>query len=238
MSSAWNQKVNSGKGEGFEKAPVGNHPAVLVAMIDMGHQEQEYGGNVTYPHRAYFVWELVTEKMSGTKDRNHLIGIDLTISLNEKAKLRQWIEARVGKKMPDDAQYDISKELGQKCLLDVIANKKGYPVVNGMKAVPKGLSFPANQNTPFALTLEEFTSGTPIPDWIPYLYGESIGEHISRCQELAKKPDAQASAKPDGQASAKPDAQASEEQLAAAMEGRGSEVNAQGGPAGTEEIPW
>jgi hypothetical protein len=231
MSSSWNQKVNSGKGEGFEKAPIGNHPAVLVAIIDMGKQEQEYGGNVTYPHRAFFVWELVTEKMSGTKERNHLIGIDLTVSLNEKAKLRQWIEARVGKKMPDDAEYDISKELGQKCLLDVIANKKGYPVVNGMKAVPKGLAFPAHQNAPIAITLDDFKTGAvTIPDWVPYLYGEHLADVIRRCEELSEKNDRSGGG--DRRV-------ATDDELAAGMEGRGaSPVNAGGGPAGTDEIPW
>lgn len=224
--SAWNQTAKSGKGdgEGFEKPPVGNHPAVLVALIDMGHQENEFGGKVTYPHRAFFVWELVTEKMSGTKDRNHTIGIDLTVSLNEKAKLRQWIESRVGKKMPDDAQYDISKELGQPCMLDIIANKKGYPVVNGMKSVPKILTVPAPQNEPFALTLEEFKAGASIPDWVPYLYGEHISDHIRRCQELAGK-------KESGSV-------ASADDLAAAMEGRAAEVNEDGSPVGASEIPW
>jgi len=223
--SVWNQKVssNSGGEGGFEKPPVGNHPAVLVALIDMGHQEQEFGGKVTYPHRAFFVWELVTEKMSGTKDRNHVIGIDLTVSLNEKAKLRQWIEARVGKKMPDDAQYDVSKELGQPCMLDVIANKKGYPVVNGMKAVPKIVQVPPPQNTPVAITLDEFKAGREVPDWIPYLYGEHIGDHIRRCQELNPK------AKPS---------QPSEEELVAALEGRAAELQPNGAPAGTDEIPW
>lgn len=187
--SAWNQKVNSGKSGDYERPPIGNHPAILVGIIDMGKQEQEYQGNVTYPHRAYFVWELVTCGMSGTTERNHTIGIDLTISLNEKAKLRQWIESRVGKKMPDDAEYDISKELGQKCLLDVIGNKKGYPVVNGMKSVPKGLPFPDHHITPIAITLDEFKSGTAIPDWVPYLFGEPLADVIKRCQELNPKSD-------------------------------------------------
>lgn len=212
MASAWNQTANSkGKdgSEGFERPPVGNHPAVLVALIDMGHQEHEYQGKMTNPHRAFFAWELVGASVSGTTGRNHVIGIDLTVSLNEKAKLRQWIESRVGKKMPDDAQYDISKELGQKCLLDVIANKKGYPVVNGMKSVPKGLAFPDHQNKPIAITLDDFRAGEEIPDWIPYLYGEPLSDVIRRCQELSgKKPTT-----------------ATDDELAAGMEGRAVEAD-------------
>lgn len=54
------QQANSKTGGGnYEKPPPGNHPAVCVAIIDMGTQKQEYQGNVTFAHRAYFVWELV-----------------------------------------------------------------------------------------------------------------------------------------------------------------------------------
>lgn len=187
MSSSWTQKANKGTGGNFEKAPAGNHPAVLVAIIDMGTQENEYNGESKSQHRAYFIWELVTEKMSGTKDRNHLIGIDLTVSLNEKAKLRQWIEARTGKKMPDDLEYDISKELGQKCLINIV-EKNNYPKIAGISALPKSLPCPEPQNTPIAISLEEFRTGAKtIPDWVPFLYGEHLAEHIKRCEELTKK---------------------------------------------------
>lgn len=219
--SAWTQKATSKGGE-FEKPPVGNHPAVLVAIIDMGTQEQEFQGNVTYPHRAYFVWELVQEKMSGTKGTNHVIGIDLTVSLNVKSKLRQWIEARVGKQMPEDADYDISKELGQPCLLDVIANKKGYPVVNGMKAVPKGMKVDPPQRKPVAITLDDYKANFAcIPDWVPYLYGETIADHIARCQELTGK---------DGKDFTP---SATDDELAAAMEGRADD----GGRIGSDDPP-
>lgn len=187
--SVWKQKASSSagaNGEGFERPPIGNHPAVLVALIDMGHQEQEYQGNVTTPHRAYFVWELVNEKMSGMKNTNHVIAIDLTVSLNKKAKLRQWIEARVGKQMPEEAEYDISQEVGKPCLLDVIASKSGYPVVNGMKAVPKGMTVPEPQRKPVIISLDDFRADPScIPDWIPYHFGKPLADVISQCEELA-----------------------------------------------------
>src|SRR5262245_60572116 len=110
----------------------------------MGTQRQEFKGKVTWPERAFFVWELVTRKMTGFKDRNHVIGIDLTVSLGEKAKLRKWIEARTAKQIPEGVPYDIAKELGGKCLLNVIQNGD-YPKVDGMSAVPDGLPFPAHQ---------------------------------------------------------------------------------------------
>jgi hypothetical protein len=204
--SAWTQKATSkGSGGDFEKAPVGNHPAVLVAIIDMGRQEQEFQGKVTTPHRAYFVWELVTEKVSGTKGTNHVIAIDLTVSLNEKAKLRQWIEARIGRKMSEEAEYDISIELGQSCLLDVIANKKGYPVVNGMKAIPKGLTVTSPQRKPIAITLDEYKANPAvIPDWVPYCYGKPLSDIIDACEEFKKDKPATTDADWDGALNNKP----------------------------------
>jgi hypothetical protein len=191
--SVWKQKASKGKGDGsgFEKAPPGNHPAVLVAIVDMGTQSQEYAGQQKWQRRAYFVWELVTEKMSGTKDRNHLIAIDLTVSLNEKAKLRKWIEARAGKAMPEGTDYDILKELGKPCLLTVVekeSNGNKYPKIEGVTAVPKGVKVDPPQNQPFSWSLDDYEKeGTvEIPDWVEslWLYGEPISEHIKRCREI------------------------------------------------------
>lgn len=184
----WVTKV-SNKGGDFEKPPVGNHPAVLVAIIDMGTQEQEYLNQTKSLPRAYFIWELVDAKMSGTKDVNHVIAIDLTVSLNKKAKLRQWIESRVNKQMPEDFEYDITKELGQKCMLDVIANKKGYPVVNGMKSVPAKLSFSPAQRSPVFISLDDFREKgeSILPEWTPYCYGEPLADIINRCHEITGK---------------------------------------------------
>jgi hypothetical protein len=182
--SKWSREANSSKGEGFEKPPAGNHPAVLVAIIDMGTQRQEYQGNITWPERAFFVWELVTKRQEGMKDRNHLVGIDLTVSLNVKSKLRLWIEARSGKKIRDGEAYDISQELGKACLLNVLHTEKGYARVEGVAAIPDGFTVPPAQNKPVIITLDEFRAGTPIPEWVPYLFGEPLGDHIRRCKEM------------------------------------------------------
>lgn len=177
--SAWKQRASSrGDGEGFAKAPPGNHPAALVAIVDLGDQKNEYKGVETVQRRAFFCWELVLEKVPGTS-RNHLVGIDLTVSLNEKAKLRQWIEAWRGKKLADGEEYDISVLLGKKCLLNV-EEKNGYPKVSGVAAVPRGMAVPEPQTKPFLWGCEkiEEEGGINLPDWLPYLYGESLKTHI------------------------------------------------------------
>lgn len=180
-------KKSNGGGD-YEKPPAGNHPAVLVAVVDMGHQWQEpFKGDPkskgSWQHRAFFVWELVTKKQSGS-NRNHVIGLDLTLSLNEKAKLRKWIEARLGRPIREGENYDVVAELGQPCLLNVV-EKNGYPKIEGVSAVPDGLPVPPAQNKPLAWNVAAAQAGKiDLPAWLPYHYGQPIGDVVKRCQEL------------------------------------------------------
>lgn len=181
MTATFTMKASKGgDGGGFAKAPAGNHPAVLVAIIDMGTQENDYQGQKKWQRKAYFVWELVAEKVDGVA-RNHVVAIDLTLSLTEKSKLRKWIEARVGKPMPNDSDYDIIKELGQPCLLNVV-EKNGYPKIEGVSAVPKGMTISKPGYTPIAWTLDDKESD--IPSWVPYFYGKPILDQIKESREF------------------------------------------------------
>lgn len=184
--SEWNVVPTSGSSS--EKAPPGNHPAVCVAIIDMGTQFVQgfQGAEGKWQRRAYFVWELVTKKQSGNPKQNHVIGMDINVSLNEKAKLAQWIAARTGKPVPASG-YNIAAELGQPCLLNIALSDKGYPQIKAMAAVPEGLPVPKPQNTPILVTLEDFkrSGAAVVPSWVPYLFGRSIPDCIGDCKELA-----------------------------------------------------
>lgn len=182
MSGSW-----SGTGE---KAPIGNHPAVLVAIIDMGNQWQRgfSGEPGKWAHRAFFVWELVAEKKSN--GFNHTLGIDLTMSFHEKSKLRKLIEARTGKKFMDvtaaKADAIVSAEIGQACLLNVVNNKGGYPIIDGVGALPKGMTCPPPKNTP--TTIPFVKGATPdIPEWVPWLFGKKIADRIAESKENGGK---------------------------------------------------
>jgi hypothetical protein len=189
-------------GQATEKPPVGNHRAVLVGLFDMGRQWQEpfnAGDKGYYSHRAFFVWELCDELVSGTNN-NHVIGIDLTLSVKDTAKLYKWVKARTGK--APEGGFNPMSELGQACLLSVIDNK-GYPKVDGMSALPKAMSAPAPTYKPTAVSLDEFRGGTPIPEWCPWLYGSQLADHIRACEEIGgTKPEPKkGSAKPPAQQS-------------------------------------
>jgi hypothetical protein len=167
-----------------EKPPAGNHAAVCVAVIDMGHQWQEPFNKDEdkgyWSWRAFFVWELVNEQIAATK-KNHVIGIDLTLSVKDTAKLYKWVLARTGK--APGVGFDPTSELGQPCMLSVIEKNK-YPKVDGMAALPKGMPPPAPTYTPVAVSLDEFRAGAVLPEWVPWLYGSPLEDHIKACREI------------------------------------------------------
>ena len=200
MSSEWEiTGSTTGGGGKREKAPAGNHLAVLVAVIDMGHQWQEpyeAGDKGYWSRRAYFVWELCDEKIAGT-DKNHVVAIDLTLSRRDTSKVAKWYKARTGQEIPDP--YNPTAELGQHCMLNVVANAKGYPKVDGLTAVPKALAgrLPAPTYPLTAVSLSQFQGGAVLPDWLPWLYGNPVEDHVRASREIGKpKPDRKAGGGP------------------------------------------
>src|SRR5579859_3411511 len=113
----WDQKVPDAGGD-FEIPPAGNHPAVLIAMIDLGTHTEDFQGKQTEAHKVFLVWELTEEKCAGY-NRNHVIGRDYTLSLHEKAGLRKMLEGWRGRKYNTGEEINVSKVLGQPCFLNV-----------------------------------------------------------------------------------------------------------------------
>lgn len=169
--------------------PAGNHPAVLVALIDLGTQEVEYKGVKDWKRKVYMAWELVTEKMSGTKGANHVIARDFTFSFTPKSMLRGFVEKWRGKSFSEGEEFDLSVLVGKPCLLTVIqktsANDNAYAKVEGVSAVPKGMKVDKPQRTPFQWGIEE--EKLPEADWLPYLYGNKIADVIMESSEKSGK---------------------------------------------------
>lgn len=178
-------------GGGFEKAPAGTHPAVLVGIFDLGEQwvepfstKPDENGKVQkakWQRQLYYVYELTTKKRAGMSG-NHLIAIDLTFSMNERAKMRQWVEARTGEKIPDGADYDVAKELGQPVLLTV--EKKGdFPKIKGVTGIPEGYTVPPPLTKPVAWRMDP-SKLDDVPAWVPYLYGRKITDVMRECRQI------------------------------------------------------
>jgi len=192
MSFTATANKSEGGGGGFEKAPAGTHPAVLVAIIDLGEQWVEPFGNAKpgdgqkqevakWKRQLYYVYELVTKKRTQGPG-NHLIAIDLNFSMNEKAKMRKWVEARTGVKIKDGAEYDVTQELGQPVLLTV-EMKGEYPRIGGVTGIPEGYTVPPPSVKPVAWVLDP-AKLADIPPWVPYLYGRKIADVVRDSRQI------------------------------------------------------
>lgn len=186
-------KVKATSGGGVDMPPPGNHPAVLVGLVDLGtHQEtfkQKNGPDRTANLRkVYLVWELVTEKVSGKIGVNHVIAHAYFLAFGPTTALRKMVEGWRGKAFADDEEFDLVRLLDQKCLVNVThgtskTSGKVYAKVDKVSAVPKGMTVPEPQKVSFTWSVGN-DHLEDLPDWLPYIYGEPVSQVIGRCQEI------------------------------------------------------
>lgn len=196
-------KANNTGGEKFETPPIGNHPAILIGIYDLGTQENDYQGTSRRVRQVYLIWELTTEKQEGFKDRNHVAGKPYTFSGHKKAGLRQLLEKWRGREYAEGEEVDVLAALGKSCLLTITHTQSGdrtFAKVDGVGPVPKGLPVPPAQRIPFAWSIDEgmmalnvktgkleadpTRKDPPDDDWIPYLYGEHPKDTVARSDEI------------------------------------------------------
>jgi hypothetical protein len=174
MSSPFQMKASQPAGS--ETAPAGSHPAVLVAMIDLGSHEETFKtagkpDRKAQVRKLLLVWELTAERCAGY-NRNHVVGKEFSASFSTKSNLRKLVESWRGKAFGQDEEFDIRKILGKPCLVNLShATAKGsgntYAKIESVSAVPKGMTVPPAQ---LPQVLFEIGEGV-IPDqlWLPYV---------------------------------------------------------------------
>lgn len=182
MSDPWEVKATSNVET--EIPPAGMLPAALVAMIAEGTQKNDLYG--TLSSKIFLVWELVTHKMTGMKDVNHVIGQDYTLTFGPKSNLRCLVEKWRGKEFAENEPFKLDKLLGQKCILTIVhktKNDKLFAKIEGIspaKGWPNPIPDP--QRKPFVWKLG--MGDPPSQEWLPRIYGELVSDVIKRCQEL------------------------------------------------------
>lgn len=181
-------KGTGGDGTEFEKPPPGNHPAVCVAVVDLGTRQESYQGGPPKPkHKLYIAWELLGVCQSGTT-RHHVIGQDYVLSLGEQANLRQMLDSWFAGRLKEGDEPDLTGLAGCRCLLNVAhkTTKSGKQVaaVKGVTPLPEPMKkgLPKGQHKP--LTWEIGSGEFPNPDWLPYLFGRPVLEHIDESDEV------------------------------------------------------
>jgi hypothetical protein len=98
----------------YTAAPAGTHHAVCVDVQNLGLVQSAWGQK----HKVRLVWQIAT--VDETHQRRFELARLYTLSLHERAALRQDLERWRGKKFTDaelDAGFDLEKLIGVNCQL-------------------------------------------------------------------------------------------------------------------------
>ena len=151
----------------FVQVEPGTYVARCYSMIEIGTIETEFNGEKKKAHRVSITWELPTE-LAVFKEENgpepFVVSKEYTLSMHEKATLRKDLESWRGKGYTDEEtkRFDVTKLLGQTCMLSVIqeAGKKdptrNYVKVSSVSKIVKGMECPPQINPTRLLCFEEF----------------------------------------------------------------------------------
>lgn len=185
-------KVSNGGGGGnFEVPPADNHPAVCVAVIDLGTQTQQkyQSQEMEQVHKVFICWELVDQKMAAIA-RNFVIGCDYRLSMHEKAKLRKQLESWRGVKFAENEEVDLKSLVGKKCLLSVVHNTntdgtKTYANVDNVTKLHKDIKCPQGLiKKPVYYEVGE--GEIPQEEWLPRVGGVVVKDVIERSAEFRR----------------------------------------------------
>jgi len=133
------------QGGGKSSAPIeaGTHPAVCVAIIDIGEQfNEKYGKR---QRKVIIQWEITDETITvDGKEVNRTMSQTYTMSLSERSTLYRDLIAWRGKPFTDEelAGFDLNKILGVPCLLTVTHIEKNgntYANIAGIAKAMKGM---------------------------------------------------------------------------------------------------
>lgn len=176
----------SNSGGSGEMPSEGNHPAVLVGLIDLGTHRDEYQGKEITNRKVLFCWEIPGETTSAGAPHVLVSDFNVPPKLSGKSKLRAMLEAWRGKPMEDHEQLDLAALIGKPCLLNVGRGKssKGseYAKIMGISPTIKGMQAPRPFNASYvwAFGMGPFNP----PDWLPFLYGRPVLETVERSHEF------------------------------------------------------
>lgn len=179
MSNPWELKPSTG-GEAPPAIEADNYPAVLICLVDLGTQENDYKGVIGYRREIFLAWEIPSVEGSP------VLGRAFSANLNAKSNLAKWLAALSKEgKVPTEG-VNLLDLLGKPCLLQVSAHSKKtdngertYNSLDSASRLPKGMPTPLPKRKPLVVNLDD----QDIPDWLPRSYGRLLSEIRSECAE-------------------------------------------------------
>lgn len=148
----------------------GVHTGVCIWVIDLGEQYNKMFDNTS--RKVMLTWEIPDETIVVEgEEKPRVISKEYTLSLNEKAILRQHLEAWRGKKFTEDelGGFDLANVLGKSCQLQVLHNDKGYAQIGSIMSLPKGMAQLEPEGETIYFDLEDpgcLAIMDKIPEWI------------------------------------------------------------------------
>lgn len=135
---------NSGGGT-FTPHPEGQYPAVCADVQDLGLVQTTWQGQTKSKHMIYVYFYCGERKEDGTP---LLVRERFTLSLNENARLRPFLENWRGRKFTAEEEkgFDVEKLIGAPAFLQIAHNAandgKVYANVQTIMRIPQGLAAP------------------------------------------------------------------------------------------------
>lgn len=142
----------------YRPAPEGLHNAVCVDVIDLGVRESRYGPGPKVEMR----WQV--EGVDADSGRRFLVQELYTLSLNERAKLRQHLESWRGKALSKEelAGFDLEKLIGVGCQLQVIhRTTNGATFANVQAVTPLTAGMPSLTPLGYVRAKDRVEGGAP-----------------------------------------------------------------------------
>lgn len=116
-------------GGGGSVCPAGDHPAIVISVIDLGVQRTANGNKPLLMLTFELPLQPVTFKDDDGKEqtRPRVISRRFTKSMHEKSSLRKFIERMRGAKFTDAqaSDFDVAALLGKPCMLEIAHTMKG-----------------------------------------------------------------------------------------------------------------
>lgn len=191
--SAWKYQASAANNTGGDRPipPVGSEPAAIVGLIYLGRfietypEKKDKQTGQTIPAKSAEVgklavcYELTHNKpASGVYILSEMFNLSLKGSLPPNSPFRHLYEKSLGVTLNVDDEIDIETILGKPVLVDVKHkdSKKGnkFAVVDGVSSFPKYIQPNTPTHAPFLWHIGEGKPPHTIPDWVPFLMGQSV----------------------------------------------------------------
>ena len=152
--------ASGGGSSGFQEVKAGTYSARCIKVIDLGTQQSNFNGEISWRRQVLVIWELPSELKENTTEPL-TISKFYTLSLHEKSNLGIDLTSWRGRAFTEKEKqgFDITKLLGVPCMLNVIEGNNGKSKVGSLMPLPKGTEI-AEQITPsLSFAVEDYQNG-------------------------------------------------------------------------------